>query len=209
MATLIEQIETALVERLKAAFTTPGKPHPLVDVLAWPGDPRTYKMSHPIGACLVICRGTTDDGRSSTAGQRVEQMASYEIGVLARTLREHQPPQGAELGTGAYDLIDTCRRALMGWRVPEASGVTKVLRDDFDDYVEGVWGYSIKLAVPTLRVIDIPEVAAPWMAGESTVNTMGYVGAGNWMGETLPPVPDAESAFTPYTPPPPVPPDYP
>jgi Gp37 protein/Domain of unknown function (DUF1834) len=209
MASLIQQVEAALVARLAEAFTTPGKPHPMVDVLAWPSDPRTFKMQHPVGACLVIYRGRADDDSSAMAGQRVEQEASYEIGILARTLREHQPPQGAELGTGAYDLLDTCRKALMGWRVPVASGVTKVKKDAFDDYIEGVWGYTIQLTVPLMTVIDIAEADEPWMVGDSTLNTMGYVGTGERMGDSTTVLPDAEAPFTPYVAPAPIPRDYP
>lgn len=208
-ASIIEQVEAALVARLTEAFTTPGKPHPIVDVLAWPSDPRTFKMQHPVGACLVIYRGRADDDHSATAGQRVEQEASYEIGILARTLREHQPPQGAELGTGAYDMLDTCRKALMGWRVPVASGVTKVQKDAFDDYVEGVWGYTIRLTVPLLTVIDIAELDEPWMAGDSTLNMMGYVGDGERLGDSTAVQPNPDSPYTPFVAPASIPPDYP
>lgn len=211
MASLIEQVETALVARLAEAFTIPGKPHPIVDVLAWPSDPRTFKMQHPVGACMVIYRGLTDDDRSAMAGQRVEQEASYEIGILARTLREHQPPQGASqgAGTGAYDLLNTCRKALMGWRVPVASGVTKVQKDAFDDYVEGVWGYTIRLTVPLMCVVDVAEMDEPWMAGASTLNTMGYVGAGERQGDSTTVLPNPDAPFTPFVAPAPIPPDYP
>jgi Gp37 protein len=164
-----------------------------------------------VGACMVIYRGLTDDDHSAMAGQRVEQEASYEIGILARTLREHQPPQGAGTGTGtgAYDLLDTCRKALMGWRVPVASGVTRVQKDAFDDYIEGVWGYTIRLTVPLLTVIDIAEPDEPWMVGESAINSMGFVGAGERLGENTLPVPNADSAFTPFTAPTPPPRGYP
>lgn len=208
-ASIIQQVEAALVARLTEAFTTPGKPHPIVDVLAWPSDPRTFKMQHPVGACMVIYRGLTDDNHSAMAGQRVEQEASYEIGILARTLREHQPPQGAQLGTGAYDLLDTCRKALMGWRVPVSSGVTKVKKDAFDDYIEGVWGYTIQLTVPLMTVLDIAESDEPWMAGDGTLNSIGHVGDGERLGDSTLPVPDPESPFTPFIPPAIIPPDYP
>lgn len=212
MKSLAERIEVAIVQRLKEAFTVAGKPHPIIDVIAWPARPEAYKLSHPIGACMVIYNGTKYDDSESTAGQYVVGVAEYEIGILARTLREHQPPQeGATdaLGTGAYDFLAICRQALSGWRVPDAAGHIRIQKDEFTGYKEGEWGYSLYINMPTVTVVDTVESDEPWMAGDSTLNSIGYVGDGERLGDSTLPVPSPESPFTPFIPPAIIPPDYP
>lgn len=212
MKSLTERIEVAIVDRLKAAFTELGKPHPTIDVIAWPGRPDTYKLSHPIGACMVIYNGTKYDDSHAMAGQAVYGDAEFEIGILARTLREHQPPQGSAsdaLGTGAYDFLAVCRQALAGWRVPEAAGHVRVQKDSFTAYKEGEWGYSLFITMPTMTVIDIAEPDEPWMAGDSTLNTTGYVGDGERLGDSTAVQPNPDSPYTPFVAPASIPPDYP
>jgi hypothetical protein len=40
----------------------------------------------------------------------------------------------------------------MGWQPDQASSIVRLVRDEFDDYAEGTWGYSLKIAIPMLTI---------------------------------------------------------
>lgn len=147
---MIKDLELAMVQRLTEVLTLAGQPHPKVDVLAWPNKPREYKMLHPHGCVMVIYKGSKYSDDKSTGGQYVSSDAMFELGILSRTLREPNVPDA--VGRGAYELLDTCRTSLMGWQPDQASSIVRLVRDEFDDYAEGTWGYSLKIAIPMLTV---------------------------------------------------------
>ena len=145
----VGELENAIVARLSVALTLPGQAHPKVDVRAWPSARCDYRMAHPHGAALVIYRGSKFTHRA-TAGQLVPYEDEFELGLVSRTLREANAPGTVEaaLGVGIYDLLQTCRETLMGWVPQFASGQVRVISIEFDDYVEGTWGYSLRFAIP-------------------------------------------------------------
>lgn len=164
----VAALESAIVQRLAAALTRPHQQHPCVDVLAWPQRPREFRMTHPHGAALVIYRGSSF-AHGATAQQRLAWEDAFELGLIARTLRgpqqpmqATQPTQGGDApapGVGMYDLLHTCRHALLGW-VPEgACAPVRMVSVDFDDYHEGTWAYSLRFAVPMLAAI--PRAGPP------------------------------------------------
>lgn len=159
----VGELESAIVARLSAALTLPGQAHPKVDVRAWPERPRDYRMAHPHGAALVIYRGSKFTHRA-TAGQLVPYEDEFELGLVSRTLREANAPGTVEaaLGVGIYDLLQTCRETLMGWVPQFASGQVRVISIEFDDYVEGTWGYSLRFAIPMTTVANRPRPPGPW-----------------------------------------------
>ena len=188
----IGQLEAAIVARIGAVLTLPGQTHPKVEVRAWPERAREYKMSHPHGCAMVIYKGSKFAQDQSTAGHLVAFEAEFELGLISRTLREPNapsgsdaasftagPPQGetapsggsavhavtsvgATSSTGIYDLLETCRIALLGWQPDQAAGAVRLRSEDFDDYVEGTWGYSLRFLVPMMTVAERHCPPGPW-----------------------------------------------
>jgi hypothetical protein len=160
-------LEAAIVARIGAVLTLPGQTHPKVEVRAWPERAREYKMSHPHGCAMVIYKGSKFSQDQSTAGQLVGFEAEFELGLISRTLREPNVPSGAPeadaaLGTGIYDLLESCRIALLGWQPDQAAGAVRLRSEDFDDYVEGTWGYSLRFLVPMMTVAERHCPPGPW-----------------------------------------------
>jgi hypothetical protein len=156
-------LEAAIVARIGAALTLPGQTHPKVEVRAWPERAREYKMSHPHGCAMVIYKGSKFAQNQSTAGQLVGFEAEFELGLISRTLREPNAPEAdAALGTGIYDLLESCRIALLGWQPDQAAGAVRLRSEDFDDYVEGTWGYSLRFLVPMMTVAERHCPPGPW-----------------------------------------------
>lgn len=146
--TMIGSIEAEIVSKLVAALTRAGDPSPQVDVQAWPQRPKDYRMTHPIGAALVIYHGANYRDVETAIGTHALLEASFEIGLMARSLRNLN--NGVELGM--YELIELSRNALMGWQPTAAAGAIAIKHDGFDDYHESVWQYHIKVSVPVVVV---------------------------------------------------------
>ncbi len=173
---VIGTLETAIVSRITAALTLPGQAHPKVEVRAWPERARDYKMTHPHGCAMVIYKGSKFSQDQSTAGHLVAFEAEFELGLISRTLREPNTPETgaatpgqaqpgpgqAARGTGIYDLLETCRGALLGWQPDQAAGSVRLRAEDFDDYTEGTWGYSLRFVVPMLTVAERHCPPGPW-----------------------------------------------
>jgi hypothetical protein len=160
--------EAEIVQRIAQALTLPEQSLPKVEVRAWPDRPRDYRMTHPKGAALVIYRGSKFN-HHATAGQLVSYEDEFELGLVSRSLRDaasKQDSTDAAEGVGIYDLLETCRNTLLGWTPQQASGQVRIVSVDFDDYVEGTWGYSLRFAIPMTTVANRPRPPGPWAVAD-------------------------------------------
>lgn len=161
MAAQITYVEDDILARLRQALTRGEAPHPVVDVQPWPGRPEEYRMVHPVGALLVMYRG----GKFPQKHGLVEWSAEFELGLMVRNLRTHQARPGSpDDGVGAYDLLEAARVALTGYELPSAAGQAFVTTETYTGRRESVWGYSMRLSVPMVSVLPVPEVAGPFVA---------------------------------------------
>lgn len=170
MGSLIYQTEDALLERLRPALTREGQPHPVVELRAWPGRPEDFRMTHPVGAVLLMYRsGKFPDLATVVRQGLVEWDAEFELALLARNLRTHQVDDASpDAGTGAYDLLQACRTALMGFELADFAGPVSVRSESYTGHREGVWGYSMRLTVPLISVLEVPAVAGPFTTADAT-----------------------------------------
>ena len=157
----LADMEAAIVRRLAAALTPAGKAHPVVDVQSWPDDPKSYRLSHPVGAALVIYQGfaaTPPDG-----GMQVVTH-TFGVRVMARTLRDPNTATAeARAGSGTYQLLQVCNLALNGY-VPQAGcDAMQVRRAAFEDYVEGVWHYELTATTQAAQLVPPECVPGPWI----------------------------------------------
>jgi Gp37 protein len=161
VSAVITRVEDDILARLRQALTRADAPHPVIDVQPWPGRPEDYRMPHPVGALLVMYRA----GKFPPGTGLVEWTAEFELGLMVRNLRTHQARPGApDDGTGAYDLLEAARVALAGVELPSAAGPAFVTAETFTGRRESVWGYSMRLSVPMVSVLPVPEVAGPFVA---------------------------------------------
>lgn len=158
----LADIEAALVERLSAALTAPGQQHPVVDVASWPGKPDDYRMTHGVGAVLVVFQGTRPQGQVQRGLNPVTH--EFQIAVLSRSLREPnvQSPD-ASRGEGAYQLIQIVLMALLGFEVPNAAGPVAMTEASFSGHDQGVWTYRLSCQIPGVWVMPIECPPGPWV----------------------------------------------
>lgn len=162
----IADLETALVQHVRGALTPQGLQHPLVDVNSWPDKPDSYRLSHPVGAVLVIYQGSKTDVQNGVVRNSLPDKAhTFLLRILARTLRQpNVATQQARDGSGTYQLLQVCELAINGWSPVAGGNPAVVLQSQFIDYSEGVWHYELSLRVPSVAFIPPYCPAGPWLA---------------------------------------------
>lgn len=167
-------IEDAIVDRLRAMVTS-------IEIVHFPDNPKNYRLTHRIGAALVVYRGS-DYGRvQDTAAIIQERRMEFDVNLLVRDLGWSVGGTPAATSPGAYALLEAIRAALTGYQVPGARKISMV-REKFveRDPDGGVWIYLLTIALSTMVTEgpasqDFPlfiKGVALEASGESTV-TMG------------------------------------
>jgi hypothetical protein len=142
----IATIEAAIVARLQAMVTS-------IEIVHFPDNPRNYRLTHRIGAALVVYRGS-DYGPVLETGSIVqERKMEFDINVLVRDLGWAVGGPPAATSPGAYAILEAIRAALTGYRVPGARK-TYMVREKFvdRDTQGGVWIYLLTVALSTVAV---------------------------------------------------------
>src|SRR5580658_2273187 len=142
----VATIEAAIVARLQAMVTS-------IEVVHFPDSPKNYRLTHRIGAALVVYRGSEYGRLVDTRSIIQERKMEFDVTVLARDLgwSVGGPPGGTS--PGAYALLEAIRAALTGYQIPGARKIYMV-KDKFVDRdpEAGVWTYLLSLVLTTMAV---------------------------------------------------------
>jgi len=138
-------VESALIARIKATV-------PALEVIPYPDDPRYYKLSHPVGAILVIFREEVFGPSKSTDAVIQDRELVFELVIQVRNLRDH---------FGLYRVIDALWCALLGWQAYGCKRATGK-RGAFQHLGDGVWQWGLFVSIGTVAVEEI----APGAAGD-------------------------------------------
>lgn len=144
---VIEQIETAILERLKAELS--GQ----VRVDAFPNDPAKYDFANLPAAALVHYVGSKYAPREGPVRTDQRRKQQFAIVLLARSLRG----QG-----GAYMHLEDIRLALQGSSFAGA-GPAEIVRDELQSEQDGVWRWWVEIAIPVPAVARQRQPQAPLM----------------------------------------------
>lgn len=138
------ELENAIVERLKPVLG-------LATVEALPD--KQWNFTNPKGAALVMFIGSSSTSVRNTGVMVQEVKLSYEVLLLARSLRE---------STGLYQMLYKTRRSLLGW-IPEQTGQPLRL-DNIRNrgYEDTAWRMSLNFSTDALLIADAePETGPP------------------------------------------------
>lgn len=170
----LETIENAIVARLRSAVSS-------IEVARFPGDPGEYRMTHRVGAALVVYRGSSYGEVKDTAAVAQERQMEFDVTVLVRDLGWGVGSGPSASNPGAYAILDSVRLALCGMRVPGARKA-RLVREKFlqRDQQGGVFIYVLTVGLSTVVVEAAPAPDFPPFVkgialergGETTV-TMG------------------------------------
>jgi Gp37 protein len=147
----IETVERALIARLQQYAKDHGGALSSVAIDHFPDRPERYRLTHQVGAVLVIFDSAQPSPHKSTTTQSsvmdtVVQHFEYNwtCAVVIRSLGWSLGAQSTGRDPGAYQVIEALRLALMGFKLPGFTQLTyrgaKFEKRDPDN--GGVWYYS-------------------------------------------------------------------
>ena len=142
----IATIETAIVTRLQAMVTS-------IEIVHFPDNPENYRLTHRIGAALIVYRGSEYGPLEDTAAIIQERRMMFDVTVLVRDLGWSVGGPPGATSPGAYAILEAIRAALTGYRVPGARK-TYMVREKFvkRDAEGGVWIYLLTVGLVTMAV---------------------------------------------------------
>jgi hypothetical protein len=146
----IATIESAIVARLAA--TVSG-----IEIAHYPDNPESYRMTHRVGAALVMYKGAQYGAQLDTAAIIQEHRLEFEVTIMMRDLGWSYGGGADGPSPGAYATLEAIRAALTGFRVPGCRKMHPV-RERFveRDRQGGVWVYVIAFGLATVTV-EPPE----------------------------------------------------
>jgi phage gp37-like protein len=122
---MLLETETALINKLAELF-------PQLKVEAYPDNPESYRLVHPIGALLVRYAGEVSE---DTGVQQILvqfERSVWNVVVVSRGLRSH---------TGAYPVIDAVKDGLGGKII--SGGTLRPAGVRFLSEAGGVWYHAV------------------------------------------------------------------
>jgi len=167
----IATIETAIVTRLQAMVNS-------IEIVHFPDNPKNYRLTHRIGAALVVYRGSDYGQIEDTTAIIQERKMEFDVTVLVRDLGWSVGGPPGATSPGAYAILEAIRAALTGYQVPGARKIFMVHERFVERDAEGgVWIYLITIGLSTMAVepstsCDFPlfvKGVALDAGGESTV----------------------------------------
>jgi hypothetical protein len=173
----IATIEDAIVSQLQSQINT-------IEVAHYPDRPETWRLTHRVGAALVMYKGAQYGELLDTAAIIQERKLEFEISVMMRDLGWAVGGDASGPSPGAYAIIEGIRTALTGYEVPGCRKMYPV-REKFvkRDKQGGVWTYSSTFALSTVAVEASPPDDFPLFIkgialeeGGQTSVTVGAVG---------------------------------
>jgi hypothetical protein len=142
----IATIEDAIVTQLRSQISS-------IEITHYPDRPETWRLTHRVGAALVMYKGAQYGDLLDTAAVIQERKLEFEISVMMRDLGWAVGGDASGPSPGAYAILEALRAALTGYQVP---GCRKMypIRERFvkRDKQGGVWTYSSTFALSTVAV---------------------------------------------------------
>lgn len=142
----IATIETAIVNQLHSRIDT-------VEIAHFPDKPSAYRLTHRVGAALVVYRGASYGAQLDTSTIAQVRTLKFDVTLVMRDLGWSYGGEAGGTSPGAYAVLEQARNALTGFRVPGCRKMYPV-RDRFEgrDPQGGVWIYAITFALDTIAV---------------------------------------------------------
>jgi hypothetical protein len=142
----IATIEDAIVSQLRSQIST-------IEITHYPDRPETWRMTHRVGAALVMYKGAHYGDLLDTAATIQERKLEFEISIMMRDLGWAVGGDASGPSPGAYAIIEGIRVALTGFEIPGCRKMYPVSEKFVKrDKQGGVWTYASTFALSTVAV---------------------------------------------------------
>ncbi len=147
--TRTQAVIDAVLEKLKAAFTSAGETAPRYAIELYPDDPSRYRLAHPVGA-LLVRHLASEYAPPQNSGMRHQSLVSQQAMPQERTLIVRVTVMFRQLNgaDGVTAVVDQASDALHGAVLGDSRGGAYLVGDGFEDVTGGVWEHSLEIAVP-------------------------------------------------------------
>lgn len=142
----IATIEDAIVSQLQSQINS-------IEIAHYPDRPESWRLTHRVGAALVMYKGAQYGELLDTAAIIQERKLEFEIAIIMRDLGWAVGGDPSGPSPGAYAIIEGVRAALTGYLIPGCRKMYTV-REKFvkRDKQGGVWTYASTFALSTMAV---------------------------------------------------------
>ena len=167
----IGTIEDAIVTQLRSQISA-------IEITHYPDRPETWRLTHRVGAALVMYKGAHYGDLLDTAATIQERKLEFEVSIMMRDLGWAVGGDAAGPSPGAYAIIEAVRTALTGFEIPGCRKMYPVSEKFVKrDKQGGVWTYASTFALSTVAVEGSPTDDFPLFTkgialdegGESTI----------------------------------------
>ncbi len=142
----IATIEEAIVNQLRSQINS-------IEIAHYPDRPETWRLTHRVGAALVMYKGAHYGEMLDTAAIIQERKLEFEISIMMRDLGWAVGSDPSGPSPGAYAIIEGIRTALTGYRIPGCRQMYPVSEKFVKrDKQGGVWTYASTFALSTMAV---------------------------------------------------------
>jgi len=142
----IATIEDSIVAQLSSQIS-------VIEIAHYPDRPETWRLTHRVGAALVMYKGAQYGVLLDTAAVIQERKLEFEISLMMRDLGWAVGGEPSGTSPGAYAIIEDIRSALTGFQIPGCQKMYPV-REKFvkRDKQGGVWTYASTFALSMVAV---------------------------------------------------------
>lgn len=142
----IEAIESAILGQLRSQISG-------IEIAHYPDRPESWRMTHRVGAALVMYKGAEYGALLDTAAIIQERRLQFEIALMMRDLGWSVGGAPSGPSPGAYAMIESIRAALTGFRAPGCRKMHPVKEKFVErDKQGGVWIYALTFQLTTPAV---------------------------------------------------------
>jgi hypothetical protein len=146
----IATIEDAIVTQLRSQIST-------IEITHYPDRPETWRMTHRVGAALVMYKGAHYGDLLDTSAVIQERKLEFEISIMMRDLGWAVGGDAAGPSPGAYAITESIRVVLTGFEIPGCRKIYPVSEKFVKrDKQGGVWTYASTFALSTVAVEGSP-----------------------------------------------------
>ncbi len=142
----IATIEDAIVNQLSSQINS-------IEIAHYPDNPESWRLTHRVGAALVMYKGAQYGDLLDTAAIIQERKLEFEVAIVMRDLGWAVGGDPSGPSPGAYAIIESIRTALTGYLIPGCRKMFPV-REKFvkRDKQGGVWTYASTFMLSTVAV---------------------------------------------------------